>query len=256
VAAVPLLGRRIRAGPPPSTHDESGRRHGPRPETSDSPGAWITRAPPRPRLVASRASHRFRPAASRTPTTRAQGQGLNSPRTGGGGGIASHDSAGGGPRPPPVPVTEETRQALRSWLDRKCGDLPQPYIPRPRRIVVLPRPRSAPDAPSHRGERGARPGHDPTLCACTQRRTRCFLVPGAHTLATGSRGFLGNPEVPSSLTGPAHYQLCWGDQGQRGGVRETDTDEAELTGCRTTLYTEAAIAVRTERDELSGRGQG
>ncbi len=47
--------------------------------------------------------------------------------------------------PPPVPITEETRKALRYWLARERGYLPQPYIPQPRRIVVLPRQHSAPD---------------------------------------------------------------------------------------------------------------
>ncbi|MGB6160973.1 MAG: hypothetical protein WBF75_00035, partial [Pseudonocardiaceae bacterium] len=48
--------------------------------------------------------------------------------------------------PPPVPITDETRAALRSWLARERGHLTQPYIPAPRRIVVLPRQRRAPDA--------------------------------------------------------------------------------------------------------------
>lgn len=49
------------------------------------------------------------------------------------------------------------------------------------------------------------------------------------------RGFLGNPEIPSSFTGPARYQFCCGDQGQHGGLRETLTrrnprDVARLAG--------------------------
>jgi hypothetical protein len=50
------------------------------------------------------------------------------------------------PGPPPVTITEETRKALRYCLARERGYIPQPYIPRrPRRIVVLPRQSSAPD---------------------------------------------------------------------------------------------------------------
>jgi hypothetical protein len=52
--------------------------------------------------------------------------------------------------------------------------------------------------------------------------TRCFLVPGDPS-PRQDHEVIGNPEVPSSLTGPAHYQLCCGDQGQRGGPRETLT---------------------------------
>ena len=49
--------------------------------------------------------------------------------------------------PPPVPITEEARKALRYWLAHERGYISQPYIPRPRRIVVLPRQSSAPDTP-------------------------------------------------------------------------------------------------------------
>jgi hypothetical protein len=142
-----------RAGPPPSTHQErEALWTGITPRDKLVHGFLIPCAPPRPRLAAGRACppHHFRPSASRTPTTRAQGQGLTPPQ---------NQQRGRHRRkrlrawlrwwwlgPPPVPITEETRKALRYWLARERGYLPQPYIPQPRHIVVLPRQHSAPDA--------------------------------------------------------------------------------------------------------------
>ena len=56
------------------------------------------------------------------------------------------------PQFPSLPVTEvtrEDREALRCWLARELTstDTSRPYIPQPRRIVVLPRQHRAPDTP-------------------------------------------------------------------------------------------------------------
>ena len=87
-----------RAGPPPSTHQErEALWTGIAPRDKLAHSYLILCAPPRPRLAAGRACppHRFRLAASRTPTTRARGQGLTPPRTSRGGGIAASGSARG-----------------------------------------------------------------------------------------------------------------------------------------------------------------
>lgn len=47
--------------------------------------------------------------------------------------------------PPPVSITEENREAFRNWLARELTYTSRPYIPQPRRIVVLPRQSSDPD---------------------------------------------------------------------------------------------------------------
>jgi hypothetical protein len=89
------------AGPPPSTHQErEALWTGITPRDKLVHGFLIPCAPPRPRLAAGRVCppHRFRLAASRTPTTRAQGQGLTPPRTSREGGTAASGSARGSTR--------------------------------------------------------------------------------------------------------------------------------------------------------------
>ena len=169
-----------RAGPPPSTHQErEALCTGITPRDKRVHHRFlIPCALPRPRLAAGQACppHRFRLAASRTLTTRAQGQGLTPPRTSRGDGIAA--------------------QRLRAWLQlvvagtttspdhgRKPGGFPELADTRARlHLPVLHTP-----APAHRGpatpklrprrrrsghqpQGGALPGCDPTPCSCSQRR--------------------------------------------------------------------------------------
>jgi hypothetical protein len=107
------------------------------------------------------------------------------------------------------------------------------------------------DYPGGEDVAGSTVGYPVGSCGGSSRSgtalTRCFPVPGVPTPEKGSRGFIGSPEVPSSLTGPAHYQLCCGDQGQgqRGGPRETLTRRNSRDVAHSALTAPASPATTT-----------